>query len=844
MRYIALFVLIIISPLFKILAQNEVSRDGDPIIKYQFLSPDPQKSNKLAFLSAMDPGDSIEGDYIKEMEFYDNGQKLLVTHFVTQNLSVIDWATQEVEANIPLRAGAVNVKVHNDKALVSLPLDDSVAVIDLLNQTLVTKISTPGEPNEIRIDKLNNRALVASIDSQYCYVIDLNNNQITHIIDSFYSGIQTFSFITSNNRSDFEYYDFMISPDGSKVVSISSDGNGISVHDINSGNIDTTYMQIDNSFAMLMSDSGKAIILNNSPTPVLFRIDMNTLSLDSISLTGQSIFSLCKGMARDPSGDNVILSMGGGLVKAEFNTSSFSQISSNTAFWLSSSFDNQFAVAGGFYSQIVNISSGAVVGTYTGLSQSKGASSDSAYSFVGVDPLRKEYLHAFDYSAGPVNLIGNIHTGSPKEADAAYRVAFSNDGEKVLVANQLSTFASVLDADSMKTKHLVSGMSTGSFGCAITSDGKYGLIADYEGFAIHMIHLESGTLVASPAVGDRPSIIRIAPGDTLALVTNTRGNTVSFVRLDSANSTNIGSLYVGVIGVSWTNQGIFSDLQIPSSGNFALLAASFDNEIKVIDMLQQTIVATIPTGDFPSQIAISDNGQFAVVINKNANSITFLNVQGAFTSILNVANTANNPTRVSYDSNNDRFAVCNSGSQSVQFFDGLTGNSLNTVNFGPNYTPIQAEVLTNGKMAYLLAASGSNTTSALRVDGIDYPLPARPCYMDASKNGNKIAIAMSGPDYVAIYEGDSLTSGNLTILTQKEGIQLFPNPSDDVLKLSLGKRTSGNYSIINYEGKFLKTGNFKDQKEVEISLEGMPAGFYFLRLEDSKDAKSYRFVKK
>ena len=38
------------------------------------------------------------------------------------------------------------------------------------------------------------------------------------------------------------------------------------------------------------------------------------------SMNGLSIFSLCRGMAPNSNGDKMILSMGGGMVSADFNT--------------------------------------------------------------------------------------------------------------------------------------------------------------------------------------------------------------------------------------------------------------------------------------------------------------------------------------------------------------------------------------------------------------------------------------------------------------------------------------------------------------------------------------------
>lgn len=824
---ISLICLIFLGLNINVLSQDIDSEQGEPQMYIQKLTSLEFMSSLKANSFDIDPGDSIEGDYIHQSVFYNNGQSLLSCNFVTQNISKIDWATKSVIANIELPGGPSNIAVYKDSlALVSMPIIDEVAIIDLSLDSLISTF-TIGEANRIQIDEEEQIAIISSQTNQEVYTIDLVNSSIVQTVDSFFSGIQSFSFITSNNRSDFSYFDFAYNKKSHKIVNRKAGSGGVAVIDALSGLTDTIFDQITDPYAYTECDSGFTFILNNAGMPTLYRIDQDSLKIDSISIPGNSVFSLCKNISVNHKGDKSLVCTSSGLFLLDFNSFTFNQISSNTVFWMQSSFDGNYAVGGGFYTQIVDFNSGLVVSNTSGLSQSRGAVSDGGFNFVGYDGMRKEYLHAYEFNGGNVTYLSDINTGSDFEADAPYRVSISNDGDKVLISNQLSKCASIIDSESLKLDNIVSGMNTGSFGNAITSDGKYGIIADYEGFAVHIVHLETGQLVASPSVGDRPSIIRIAPGDSLALVTNTRDNSISFIELDSANSSTISTIPCGVIGVSWTNQGIFSDLQISPNGDYALLAASFDNEIQIIDLQLRAIVNTINTDDFPTQIAFSENGSTAAVLNKNSDNFTLILMNGALSTSLGNRNTGDNPTRISFNDSTDEFVISNSGNQSVQFFESLNGNLMNTVNFGPNYTPLQAISLPSGKMAYLLGASGSTANSILRVDGDDYILPARPCYMSVSKNSEKLAIAMSGPDFVSIFEGDTLLT---TSTSSKEfstiKIMAFPNPSGDFVRIELPFESSGSFDLIDLKGNIVKTGNLHNEQILEINTSQIPSALY------------------
>lgn len=844
MKTLTSFILILICSYQFLEAQQLDDANGDAII-YESWDKVSMPFSKSATLNGVDPGDSIEGDYIVDMEFYDNGSKILIANQQSQNVSIIDWASRTPIGNIDLQGFPYDIEVIADKALVSLPFSDETLILDLNGDSVLARIPTPTEPYNISIDEANNRALVSS-NSQECHVIDLDSLNITHSIDSFYTDLQSFSFITSNNRNTFNFIDFAINNTGTKAITYAPfTGDGIAIHDINSGIIDTVFSNI-NPYSIEVAGNRTVFVLDNSPTPKVYRINLNSFQIDSVVMTGYSINSLSKNFSVNSNGEFAIISASGGsgLIKADFTTGSTTSIAPNNAFWMKTSADGSYAVCGGFYTQIIDLSTGTIAATFQGLSQSIGAVADSGYHFIGIDPLRKEYLHAFEYTSNSLTLLGDFNSGSDREADAPYRVDVSADGSRVIVSNQLSKSASILNADSLRLESLVSGLSTGSFGCAMTSDGKYGVFADYEGFAVHVVHLESGQIVASPSVGDRPSIIRIAPGDSLALVTNTRANSVSFVKLDSAMSSNIANLPVGVIGVSWTNQGIFSHLQIMPAGDYALLAASFDDQVQVIDIAQRTIATSLNVGDFPTQIAISPQNSFAAVLNKNENTFSLLNINGVFSSVLNTYITNDNPTRITYDDGEDEFIITCLGDRRVQFFDGITGQLKSTTNFSSTLSPIQTAVLPSGRIAYLLSQSQTGSPNVLRVDGTDYPLPSStfPCYMDVSEDEEVIAIAISGPDYVGIFKDDTLFTHNHKYEFNTK-INVFPNPVSDRINVQLEEEVSNcSIRILTLNGKEILNSKIHNQKEFQVPIPKELKGLYLIDIQSEKGGVCHKIM--
>ena len=144
----------------------------------------------------------------------------------------------------------------------------------------------------------------------------------------------------------------------------------------------------------------------------------------------------------------------------------------------------------------------------------------------------------------------------------------------------------------------------------------------------------------------RPSVVSITPDDGYAYVGNVSPNSVSVVQLDGASSTGVAEIPFGVIGVSWAACGVTSDVQVSPSGDYCLVAASFDDRVKVIDTATNTVIADLTVGDFPLQIAFNADGSRALVTNYSGDTSSLIDVDGVSSSVVGTWSAGDGPLRV------------------------------------------------------------------------------------------------------------------------------------------------------------------------------------------------------
>ncbi len=107
-----------------------------------------------------------------------------IPNFGSNDVSVIDTATDTVVATIAVAAGPVGVAVSGDgtRAYVSNTSGKSVSVIDTASNAVIGTVALPVEPYGIAVNRAGTRALVTSIEANAVMVIDTNTRAVVATI--------------------------------------------------------------------------------------------------------------------------------------------------------------------------------------------------------------------------------------------------------------------------------------------------------------------------------------------------------------------------------------------------------------------------------------------------------------------------------------------------------------------------------------------------------------------------------------------------------------------------------------------------------------------------------------
>jgi hypothetical protein len=109
--------------------------------------------------------------------------------------------------------------------------------------------------------------------------------------------------------------------------------------------------------------------------------------------------------------------------------------------------------------------------------------------------------------------------------------------------------------------------------------------------------------------------------------------------------------------------------------------------------------------------------------------------------------------------------------------------------------------------------------------------------------GGNYEIEPNGPAYtvtLSVYKLDNTTT-KIKEKNSSYSISIFPNPAKNVLYLKTKQKGNLNYEITNTMGQTIKTGNLKNEFEVNIS--DMDNGIYFITLkEGSENIYNSKFI--
>ncbi|RLD25307.1 MAG: hypothetical protein DRI54_05150, partial [Bacteroidetes bacterium] len=748
-----------------------------------------------------------------------------------------------------------DMNITNDYLIVACHFSDEVYIINLSDYSTAAIIETDEQPVVVRVSPDQTTAFVGCDINDKCEVINLETLTKTLSISNFPIALSTFSFITGNNRSSYEYSDFKVSPNGNELIIGDSDDQILFI-DVETGNINNTIAGVKANKLVYSGDSTALFAIYPYESTV-YKIDIaSSAVVDEFDL-GTRYVSRSE-ICANQNGSKVYVPLDANQSAIlNFDTEETTTFSSTySAFWVGVSPDHSTIISGQNKFSILDFESETILDQSIGNTQYIGAVSPVGSNIVGFDPLRNEALFFYDYS-NPEDLqyLGEFVSGKAPEGDAPYRVAITPDGTKAVLTNTLSKNVTIINLVDNVVDTIIE-LPEKSEAIAITADSEWAILGGHDLGTIKFINLTTNEFAASLSTGSRPGLIRISPDQQFAYVANISSNNISVIALDGENSTKITNIPCGTIGVSWAAQGVRSDVQVSPNGQYVLVAASFDDNVKVIDTQSNSVVASLTVEDFPIQIAFNSTGEYAVVSNLFSNSYSILHVDGANSSVVGTfPSSGNSPLRMDYDPVNDQFAILSNANKLIDFINPETGDIENTEYYSSVGSLYQIMINSLGEK-FILSGPDSDVPGYLVTETDIITLPASPSFFDYNEENNMVAIVAPGPDYLTVITWDSTTVGivdiPLTDYSDGELLANYPNPFslNTTISFNIYETNPVSLFVIDQAGKTIETlidnEIYKEGSyQINFSAKGLPAGIYYTKLSvgNSVDVDKISIVK-
>lgn len=708
----------------------------------------------------IDPGVSPEGDFMLRSAFTKDGSKVLVCTGGTDNITVFDFETMTPITVIDgLNGYPVDVATTDEYAIVGC-LGSIIYVIDLSDYSIVEEFGYSGDGQAVVVETSpdGNYAYVALDVSDQLAKIDLVNMEIENTFFDFPISLLSFSWVSTGGRSSFKFTRFKVSPDGSQLIVGNAD-NAVEFINTISGTVDYSVTDIPNCFVVGLSGDGTKTIALSDDNNVfnVYQIDNATHEITgTVSISGN--YLACYDVAVNQDGSKAFIGIGNNSSAiVRFETSDFVTFSQTyTPFWMTTSFDHQYAISGQYRFSIMDFDSETMVDQLQGHTQDFGCVSPVENKVIGYDPLRYEGVYFFDFvNPSDIQFKGKSLVGSPPEADTPYRIAISKDGTKAITSNSLSESMTIIDLTTYSVEAVIDlGEKCDAVG--ITHDSQYGIMGGYDMNTMKLIDLNTNELITSVTTGQRPLMVEISLDDQYAYIGNLKSNSISIVELDGVNSSEIVEIQTGTIGLSWAAFGVRSAVVADPTDQYILVAASFNDIVQVVDIEQQQIVAELAVGTFPLKIAFNASGNIAAVTNYNSDNFSLLNIDGASSSVIGTyPSNGDGPLRLAYNEVNDEFGIIIYSSQKIINVDAETGVINSTDNYAQYGNPSQIMYDAAGNAIVLVIATTDDPGYLIRKDEV-IVLPATPTYFDYCSETHTAVVCMPGPDYVSVIEFDQL----------------------------------------------------------------------------------------
>ncbi|QDV09042.1 Lactonase, 7-bladed beta-propeller [Planctomycetes bacterium Poly30] len=282
------------------------------------------------------------------------------------------------------------------------------------------------------------------------------------------------------------------------------------------------------------------------------------------------------------------------------------------------------------------------------------------------------------------------------EGDMPRDVAFTPDGQRVVVVNRDTDTVTVFD---FATRAILATVQVGDFpvDVEVSPDGTLAAVPNVLGDTVSFIDLATYGVVATVPVttvtGDgQPFKVQWDSASTFCLVAVIDGATTSrFSIISRATLTETASIPTspqGAVGGFATPEAgifgnLFSDFEMSADGSFVLVPDRAGDALNSYALPSGALLASVPVGDLPAHVDLSDDGTAAVVgLAGTIDAVVSLSVSGGVPTVLTTTPTnlsAFDPlVRITPDKTQAIVAVQNA----VEFIDLAAATVVATVSTG------------------------------------------------------------------------------------------------------------------------------------------------------------------
>ncbi|MCB0706281.1 MAG: T9SS type A sorting domain-containing protein [Saprospiraceae bacterium] len=846
MKHVSLVLFILC---FSIIGAAQINQaDGDPVFLTEGTILPTSPDFRTEVLTA-DAGDAIEGDFFAQPSYTPDGSLLLLPQRNTNNISVFDALSHEILYTLEVCDQPVDMAVTADYVIVPCFSTGMAKVYQLSDLTEVASFETAEDPCKVVLSADQSLALVAT-QSGEALLIDLVNLESLAIPD-FSCSLGKFSFITSNTRNTLSWTEYGIAPDNSYLLNASG-SDGLRIYDAQTGALLNTLSEVPSSPLIQLSGDGSTWILMSLGTDALIsRVDAATATLiDQIPMTGYSVWSTYGGPAVNMDGTRALIPIyPNDLALVRFDQGDFIPVPiGTTPNWLGQSADYQYGVVGSYYLSIVDMATGSVSSQLTGRPIQNGCVSPASNKLTGFDPLRQEAIHFYDFAnPNALEYLDTRYAGSGLEADATYSVQFIS-GNKALAMNPLSGTMTVFDFQTQELLALIPMGSYETYFAAVTEDGKYAVVPRRLENDVLIVDLETYQIVAElSSGGEKPDQAYILPGSQFAYVLNAGGtDRIGVIALDGPNSTYVSNFNTGNTGVSWASYGLRSELVFTPDGQYGVLAASFDDQVQIIDLESHSIVAELDIEGFPLQLAVGEIpglGTAVGVTLRNTNQIAVLTNVGPDAAITEGFDLGSTPNTIAYGLADDGsgqygFYVGCSGDQAVHFFSLDQFEVTYIKEYGPDFTPLKIVVSPESGPFTLVSSASGGPLPFLEFGEVqlEFSGTARPDIALQSPVPSVAMVPDIHNDRVLVFFTDIVGSQVKTVsLLASQKYQVYPQPSSGIFRFMLHETPdnlngSGWIRVYDLQGKLVLQKILPNLAEFQIDLHDHPANSYFYQI--------------